>query len=390
MNILHTVEQYTPSVGGMQEVVKQLSERLVQRGHEVTVATSKLQGRTQMRINGVFIEEFAITGNQMRGFTGEAERYQQFLQETRFDIVTNFAAQQWATDLALPLLKSIAGKKVFVPTGFSGLYTTEYQEYFEGMKTWMRPYDASVFLSDNYRDINFARANGIKNCVLIPNGAAADEFQVIPNTTIRRKLGVPQNHFLILLVGSHTNLKGHAEAIQIFEQSQIQDVTFLIVANHVGPGCRRNCYKRWVLFNLSSKNWHAHKRLLIRSLSREETIAAYRSADLFLFPSNVECSPLVLFECMASQTPFLTTDVGNAKEIISWSQGGQLLPTHIDEIGYSHADISASARLLEKTVFDPAGRAAMTASSFIAWQTRFTWEKIAGDYEYLYDSLLRN
>ena len=40
MKILHTVEYYAPSVGGAQEVVRQISERMVQRGHQVTVATT--------------------------------------------------------------------------------------------------------------------------------------------------------------------------------------------------------------------------------------------------------------------------------------------------------------------------------------------------------------
>ena len=47
MKILHTVELYHPSQGGMQEVVKQISERLVKLGHEVTVATTKLQLSTE-------------------------------------------------------------------------------------------------------------------------------------------------------------------------------------------------------------------------------------------------------------------------------------------------------------------------------------------------------
>lgn len=36
MKILHTVEFYEPSVGGAQEVIKQISLQLVKRGHEVT------------------------------------------------------------------------------------------------------------------------------------------------------------------------------------------------------------------------------------------------------------------------------------------------------------------------------------------------------------------
>ena len=98
MRILHTVEQYYPVVGGMAEVVKQLSERLVRMGHEVTVATSALPERRQRIVGGVNIEEFPLSGNWTRGVSGDVIQYIEFLQCSDFDIVTNFAAQQWATD----------------------------------------------------------------------------------------------------------------------------------------------------------------------------------------------------------------------------------------------------------------------------------------------------
>ena len=98
MKILHTVEFYHPSVGGMQEVVKQLSERLVRLGHDVTVSTTQLSDRRDKVINGVTVEGFAVKGKLAVGIDGELERYQQFLLNGEFDIVTNFAAQQWATD----------------------------------------------------------------------------------------------------------------------------------------------------------------------------------------------------------------------------------------------------------------------------------------------------
>ena len=388
MKVLHTVELYPPSQGGMQEVVKQLSERLAARGHDVTVATTRLPERTGRAMNGITLEEFAISGNAVRGFEGELERYQQYLRDSRFDIITNFAAQQWATDLALPLLPEITAKKVFVPTGFSGLYRPEYAGYFDSMKTWMGQYDANVFLSDDYRDINFARENGIGNRVLIPNGAAADEFSAEPGFDIRRRLRVPKDHFLILLVGSHTNFKGHREAIEIFQAANLRNATLLICANKIGPGCRRDCFTRAALFAVQPEHWREHKRLIVTTLSRAETVAAYHAADLFLFPSNIECSPLVLFECMASRTPFLTTDVGNAAEIIAWSAGGRLLPTSKDADSLSHADIPASARLLEEMSADPAQRERMANAGHAAWEARFTWEQIAADYESLYSDLL--
>ena len=71
MKILHTVEYYQPSVGGAQEVVRQISERLVQRGHEVKVATTVHPGRSAKIINGVRIAEFDIKGNSVHaGRTG--------------------------------------------------------------------------------------------------------------------------------------------------------------------------------------------------------------------------------------------------------------------------------------------------------------------------------
>ena len=112
MKILHTVEFYNPSVGGAQEVVKQVSEQLVKRGHHVTVATTKLAERTTCAINGVHIEEFEIAGNAVRGFHGNVQSYQELLLNSDFDVMMNYAAQQWATDLVFPLLDRLRYRKV--------------------------------------------------------------------------------------------------------------------------------------------------------------------------------------------------------------------------------------------------------------------------------------
>jgi len=391
MKILHTVEFYHPSVGGMQEVVKQLSERLVKLGHEVTVATTSLPGRTGNIISGVRIAEFTITGNTVRGLSGEIEAYRDFLLSADFDIITNFAAQQWATDVMLPVLDRIKTKKVLVPTGFSGLYMPEYRDYFEAMKTWLKKYDMNVFLSDNYRDINVARECGVEKMVLIPNGAGADEFLPAPKMDIRGELGIPYDHFLILHVGSHTGLKGHAEALEIFRQADIKNSTFLMIANTFGGGgCTNKCYATAEEFNLSPGAGTDDKRVIITELPRDKTIAAYHAADLFLFPSNLECSPLVLFEAMASKTPFLATDAGNSQEIIEWSGSGVLLPTEKEEIEYvySRAIIPGSIKILEELYNKPSIRESMKKAGFEAWLKRFTWEKISRDYEKLYLDLL--
>ena len=70
MRILLCCELYSPSVGGVQQVIQQLAERLVVRGHEVTIATTKLPTRLFSELNGVTIREFKISGNLVRGMEG--------------------------------------------------------------------------------------------------------------------------------------------------------------------------------------------------------------------------------------------------------------------------------------------------------------------------------
>jgi glycosyltransferase involved in cell wall biosynthesis len=389
MKILHTVEWYYPSIGGSQEVVKQLSERLVKRGHEVTVATSKMAERKNTTINGVHIEEFDITGNAVRGITGEVERYRKFLIEGDYDIILNYSSQLWTSDLFFPLMQTVKGKKVFVPCGFSALFTPEYTTYFEAMKSWMRIYDATVFLSNDYQDINFYKQHGGKNVHIIPNGADEEEFLKTSDIDIRESLKIPTDHFLILHVGSHTGQKGHREALEIFKRAKIRHVTFLMVANPIGIGCTLKCQVKGLLFRLNPFERLRHRQIIITPLSREMTLAAYQAADLFLFPSNIECSPIVLFECMASKTPFLTTDVGNAAEIIRWSGGsGVLLPTTKDDKGFSTADIQRSVSTLEDLYADPKERGRMQEAGYQAWLQRFTWDTITDEYEKLYYSLV--
>jgi glycosyltransferase involved in cell wall biosynthesis len=387
MKILHTVEFYHPSVGGMQEAVRQISERLVKMGHEVTIATKMIDRREKV-INGVKVVEFDVSGNLVSGFKGDMEGYRDFLLNSQFDIITNFACQQWTTDIMLTVLDRIKAKKVFAPTGLSALHLPNWKGYFDSMKSWFHKYDMNVFLSDCYMDIEFARDCGVMNYVVIPNGASDDEFTKEVEVDIRKKLGILRDSFLVLHVGSHTGIKGHKEAIRIFSKAGIRDAVFLMVANAYEGGCLYSCNLRSLFFNVQPGRNRDGRKIIVISLTREETIAAFKEADLFLFPSNIECSPLVLFECMASRTPFLSTDAGNTAEIINWSGAGKLLPTIKDAKGYSRARIRESASMLADLRNNATEMESMKDSGYRAWRERFTWGRIAKDYERLYRQLI--
>lgn len=390
MRILHCVESYNPSVGGMQEVVKQLSERLVLAGHDVTVLTRFDEKRNFTVLNGVKIVQFKITGNPGKVETLEEQRYVDFLINTPCDIVTFFAAQQWATDLALPYLKNIRAKKVSVPTGYSGLYWPEFKSYFEKMKTYIHDYDMNVYLSDDYRDINFARENEVKHISIIPNGAAADEFLPETKIDVRKELKIKKSDFLILHVGSFTGKKGHIEAIELFFRSKINNSTLLMIGN--GSENFSRYYVRHPLFTLKIlfKRLFENKRIIFRFFPRNFTVAAYKQSDLFLFPSNIECSPIVLFECAAAKLPFLSTDVGNAAEIAMWTKGGEILPTEKDSEGISHVKVKEAVLKLNRLFDDIKKRKEMGEQSYNIWVEKYSWEKIAKQYEAMYAALLTN
>lgn len=388
MKIFHAVESYHPALGGMQEVVKQLSERLVKAGHEVTVLTRYHADRETSELNGVKILSFKIDGNPKQVQTQEEQRYVDLLLHNEADVVTFFAAQQWATDLALPFLKQIKALKVSVPTGYSGLYWPDFKDYFEAMKTYIHGYDMNVYLSYDYRDINFAKENGVSNYVIIPNGAGEDEFLVNQKVDVRKELSIPKNYFVMLHVGSYSGWKGHADAIRIFLRSGITNATLLMIGNnyeafHFEWWREPTLALRYFVGRLFGK-----KRIIFKYFNRAFTVAAYKQADLFLFPSNIECSPIVLFECAAAGLPFLSSDSGNAPEIAQWTGGGLILPTIRDEKGFSFVKVEASAEMLRQVYENKEQRHELGERAFDNWKKKYSWEVIAKMYESLYEKLL--
>lgn len=422
MKILHTVKYYSPICGGMYEVARQLSEGLMKRGHSVTVASLAIPRKPNFDfpVSPVPFTEFNIKGTYARGLSGEIEEYRRFARGGGFDIVTNFAAQQAMTDALLPILPSISAKKVFVPTGFTGLYLKEYREYFKRMPKWMRQYDMNVIISEGQRDMQFAKQNGITNIAVISNGASREEFDQSISFSIRERLSISKDSLFILHVGSHTGFKGHSRAIEIFSRANTGPATLLIVGNYATGGCSEQCDWLARKHNDSKVFKKNGKNIIVKHLARIETIVAYREADIFLFPSNIEGgASIVLFECMASSLPFLVTDVGSARDILREGGGGIILPTEKDvapedtarsrikhrikrvleffDIGTFHSDrgfvraeIAGSAVILEKLCRDKKQREKLGAASHQSWVEKFTWEKIAEQYEALYKKILED
>ena len=423
MKIIFCVELYYPSIGGVQEVVRQLAERLVKQGHKVRVATTAIPERTDEIHNGVDITEFKISGNQVYGLAGEVGRYREFLVQTDADIVFFYAAQQWTFDAAWEVLSRIKARKVLVPCGYSGFYLNIYADYFRGLPQVLEKMDAVVYHAQSYRDIDFGRKHGLQNGLVIPNGADAEEFQALKDCAFRESLGVENDALLLLTVGSTvTGLKGHFELTKAFALADFANRQAVLIINGNQPqqGGRQSSLLRrfanlahghgivyavqrttkwiWSRFRKwdSVETWIRHvnqenngnKRVLQVDLKRDVLIQAYLQSDLFVFASNIEYSPLVLFESCAAGLPFLTVPVGNSREIVEWTGGGAVCEAPVDEEGYTRPDPAMVARAMESMIADPKQLEKMAMQGKEACQRRFNWANLTTEYEELFLRLL--
>jgi glycosyltransferase involved in cell wall biosynthesis len=135
--------------------------------------------------------------------------------------------------------------------------------------------------------------------------------------------------------------------------------------------------RRWI----ARANAQAGKRVLCTSLARPDLVAAYMASDLFVFASIVEYSPLVLFEAAAAGTPFLSSPVGNAEEIASWTGGGVICPAGKDARGYTRVDPKVLAREMSRLLKDDELRARLGRAGRKRWLCQFTWQAITPRYE---------
>ncbi len=405
MKILLCAEWFAPSVGGVQRVIRELGETLSRRGHDVTVATTRMDERSFDALNGVHIRQFDVSGNLVEGIRGDAEAYRRFVLDGGFDAMLVYAAQQWTFDALWPIHDRIRARKVHVPCGYSCLYEPGYNEYYRRMPEVLREFDHLVFNATDYRDIQFARENGLERFSVLPNGASEREFAVSPVPDLRQRLGIAPEAFVLLSVGSPPFAKGHAEVAQAYARASFPFPTCLVLDGryerryHPPAQNRRDRVRlhlrgvlkrillgrenpaQQLLLACQSIRRQRGKQVVFTDLPREEMVAAFFAADLFVFASRVEYSPLVLFEAAAAGLPFLTVPAGNADEIAKWTGAGEIVPAERDRVGNTRVSVDVLSRAMAGLATDRERLETLGRQGRETWRRNYTWETIVGRYE---------
>jgi glycosyltransferase involved in cell wall biosynthesis len=371
------------------------------------------------------------------------------------------AAQQWTFDALWPVLDGIKMRKVFIPCGFSGLFDPDYTAYFIDLPEILKKFDQLIFYSENYRDIEFARVNGLTRMSILTNGASELEFDVVADEKFREKHAIADRDFVFITVGAPIASKGHREAAEAFALLDTGGRTATLILNGNWPNLEADWPRSstcvvilramtgpfWAMvvpkINLAreglrllrerglrafaagvGRRWsrmrskkcmatttagggsvstergenaanqvetfsdlivrirsQPKKRVLRTNFSRPDLIQALMSADLFVFASHVEYSPLVLFEAVAAGTPFLSAPVGNAEEIAQWTGGGIVFPAEKDVRGFTRVDPMVLTSEMARCMSEPERLKELGNVGKINWRKHFTWSTIAQQYE---------
>jgi glycosyltransferase involved in cell wall biosynthesis len=111
---------------------------------------------------------------------------------------------------------------------------------------------------------------------------------------------------------------------------------------------------------------------------RSDQLVVLGGLDVAVMSSDFEGTPLFAFECMASRTPMVATDVGGLRDIFDDGVSGMLVPPR---------DPAAMASAIEALLRDPERRRAMAGAAYER-MSDFTIERAVERFEELYERLL--
>jgi glycosyltransferase involved in cell wall biosynthesis len=210
------------------------------------------------------------------------------------------------------------------------------------------------------------------SAMAIPYGVDVDFFspdRPIDRAAVRKKLGAPDDAFLIVAVGRLIEVKGFEYLI---EAARLTPGVHVAIA---GDGDLRDQLEERI------RSTAAPVRL-VGPLDRDAVATVFVAADAIAVPSivdshgNVDGLPNTLLEALASGRPVVATRVGGIPEVINDGTNGVLVP---------EKDAGALAAALRRFAEDSSPRAQLGLAGRATVAERFSWQETARAFEEAYD-----
>lgn len=386
LHILVLTFTYPPNKDGVAEAARSMAEGLAERGFKVTVATGFLPERTVADGAGLEVRQFKVTGTSElgRGFSGEVEAYQKWVEGFTGDMVVAHSWDAWTTDLARSCFPKLRARKILISHGF-GTHIPPWRPKFPwGLGVWLRwqhyvwrlpwmlrDFDHVIFLSQT-RDLGrffdhlVAHWTGYRRISVIPNTAHVPTTDETLRFRAKHGLG---DALIFLCVANYSTRKNQELALRAFRAASLANAVLVFI----GSEFNEYSNKLRQIEARCSAGETCGKVILLEKVTRAETAAAFHECDVFVLSAKAETQPFVLIEAMACRKPFISTDTGCCREL----PGGTIARSE-KEFGWEMARLAAS----------PEERRALGEKGYAAFLQDYTPQRALDAYERLIRALV--
>jgi glycosyltransferase involved in cell wall biosynthesis len=323
MKILQVTALYPPHIGGIEKHVSQLSQKLVELGHQVTVYTSNVPKSKEYEIiNGVHVYRFKSLCSPLNNQITPGLFFK-LISKNDFDIVHVHSQVHFSSNITV--LSNI-GKTCPIVLTSHGI-----AEYKEGWKKIVNVLHDKTITKWMFKSVDKIIALSVKHQEALGNlGADLDKMEIISNWVDMRdincnvditkfiKLYRLEDKKIILYVGGLIPRKGINYLITAMNYVD-KDVILLVVGSEMKAyeGVKESLEKQ-------VKDLGLNNVFFMGSLNKEDLDCAYSAADIVVLPSINEIFGLVILEAMAYGKCVVASNVSGPSSIIEDHKSGLL------------------------------------------------------------------
>lgn len=356
MKILVVVMSYYPHEGGVQSVTKYLAEGLAQRGHDITIMTTRKRDELMEEVyHQVKIRRFDVSSFLKIAPRGETNTFKESLLSAceSADVLVNVCGNTPLAILVYQVIDQIKCKKILHQHGmFDGkfhfqqchtakdyarmlLLTPFWERFHRYYWSKISQFDACIHLFKDDSSHRYFKRRGFQHNHVVMNSCETVFFEGPTDKTVLDKYHISAPYYIY--VANYTANKNQLRAVSAYLKSGCTDIDLVLI----GSAPNRYYSKVKTLVDASSCRDRIH---LLASIPREDTIGLIKNAYASLLTSRSEYFPITLIEGMASGKPFISTDVG----VVNHLPGGVVCKTDQELAYWLHYDQDHSSDVAQK------------------------------------------
>ncbi len=374
MKIIQLSPYFYPHLGGVESHVLELSKHLIERGHDVTVMTTLLEGTKKTEVvDGVPVERVKPMTILLK--TPILPGLRNALSKKDCDIVhghsppplTCFFGVRTTQKMGVPFVLTYHCD-LELPFTFGPFAVQMYQNTI-GAYTVSKS-DKIITTTDTYGATS--RTVWQEDSRVIPNAVDADTFNPDNSgTRIRKKYGIGKDEKVVLYVGRIVPHKGIHYLIRSAKHLN-DDVKYVIV----GTGEYRE-----YLMDLVRTNNLENRVIFAGRVPMKELPEYYAAADVFVLPSisRLEAFGIVALEALASGVPVVVSDIPGVRDVIVEGRQGLLAEP------MKPTNIAGKVRTILENP-DMAKHMGELGRKIV--EERYTWDIVAEQIEGVYEEII--